>query len=122
MALLTRNTMYSHSKGMGLWYYDFGPGGFYTHPDRHKFPDYCLTGYWDHPRYWECIRRLKQIFDQKTHQDYQSEADVLLVYDTKSQYHVQSVGAGDPGFGPADRQDESGQFLCRCDFRPGAYL
>ncbi|MCK5738292.1 hypothetical protein KAH55_03890, partial [bacterium] len=96
IAVLTRNTMYTHSKGMGLWYYDFGPGGFYTHPDRHKFPDYCLTGFWDHPRYWECIQRLKQIFDQKMHQDYQSAADVLLVYDTKSQYHVQSVGAGDP--------------------------
>ncbi len=96
IALITRNTMYSHSKGMGLWYYDFGPAGFHTHPDWRKFPLSCLTGYWDHPRYLDCIRQLKGIFDEKLYQDYTSEADVLLVYDTKSQYHVQSVGDGDP--------------------------
>lgn len=96
VALLTRNTMYSHSKGMGLWYYDFGPAGFHTHPDWRRFPLHCLTGYWDHPRYLDSIRQLKAIFDETLHQEYTSEADVLLVYDTASQYHIQSVGAGDP--------------------------
>ena len=96
VAQLTRNVMFSHSKGMGLWFYDFGPAGFHTHPERRSFPEYCLTGYWDHPRYLASIKKLKEIFDEKLQQEYRSNADVLLVYDTQVQYHLMSVGKGDP--------------------------
>ncbi len=96
VSIITRNTMFTHSKGMGLWFYDFGPACMYTHPERAGFPNYCLTGFWDHPRYLESIKELKNIFDKKLHEEYKTEADVLFVYDTKSQYHIKSVGLGDP--------------------------
>jgi hypothetical protein len=96
VSIITRNTMFPHSKGMGLWFYDFGPSGFYTHPEKDKFPSYCLTGYWDHPRYLECIKKLKNIYDRQLDEEYKTEADVLLVYDTKTQYNLKSIGEGDP--------------------------
>jgi hypothetical protein len=96
VAQITRNVMFSHSKGMGLWFYDFGPAGSSTHPDSKSFPAYCQTGYWDHPRYLASIHTLKGIIDNDLKTEYTSEADVLLVYDTKTQFHLMSTGKADP--------------------------
>ena len=96
IALLTRNTMFPFSKGMGLWFYDFGPAAMYTHPEKSQFPNYCLTGFWDHPKYLECIKKLKNIYDDSLNKNYESDADVLLIYDTEVQFYLQSVGKGDP--------------------------
>lgn len=96
VSTIIRNTMFTHSKGMGLWYYDFGMTGMYTHPEKSTFPEYCITGYWDHPKYLECIKNLKEIFDKKLQEKYKSDADILMVFDTKSQYYLKSVKSGDP--------------------------
>lgn len=96
VSIITRNTMFPHSKGMGLWFYDFGPAAMYTHPEKSKFQNYCLTGFWDHPKYLNCIKKLKEIYDRKIKEPYDTEADVLVVYDTEIQYHLKSVGEGDP--------------------------
>jgi len=96
VATIARNTMFPHSKGMGLWFYDFGMTGMYTHPGKSTFPEYCITGYWDHPKYLECIKNLKEIYDKKLHEEYTSDADILMVFDTKSQYYLKSVKNGDP--------------------------
>ncbi len=96
VAQITRNVMFSQSKGMGLWFYDFGPSGSFTHPEKNTFPSYCVTGYWDHPEYLASIKTLKGIIDGNLRKEYTTEADVLLVYDTKVQYHLMSIGKADP--------------------------
>jgi hypothetical protein len=95
-AQIIRNTMFTHSKGMGLWYYDFGIAGVHTYPD-HK--DVVLTpnrGYWDHNSYMKSIQSLKHLADKTMNKKYESEADVLLVYDTEVMYYLKSTGKGDP--------------------------
>lgn len=96
VAQVTRNVMFPHSKGMGLWFYDFGPASMRTHPEKNTFAVYCQTGYWDHPRLLASIKTLKRIYDDNLRREYTSEADVLLVYDTKVQYHLMSLGKADP--------------------------
>ena len=49
------------------------------------------TGYWDHPNYMQQIGRLKSFADELLHEEYQSLADVLVVYDTESIYHMPST-------------------------------
>lgn len=72
IAIIRRNTAQPFSKGMGMWYFDFGP--------------YYSGGWWDFPLYLKEIGELKKLYDSKLHKDYKSEADVLLVYDTNCYY------------------------------------
>jgi hypothetical protein len=95
-SLITRNVMFTHSKGMGLWFYDFGVANIHT--DTKQTPDqwYSNKGYWDHDSYMDNIKNLKLLQDRTLHQEYKSGADVLLVYDTEIMYHLKSTGKGDP--------------------------
>lgn len=88
VAQLRRNILFAHSRGTGLWLYDFGPAGMDLNKDSERSPQHGVAGYWDHPRYHEAIRQLKALFDSTLHQPYRSAADVLFVYDTEVQYHL----------------------------------
>jgi hypothetical protein len=72
ITIIRRNTAQPFSKGMGMWYFDFGP--------------YYSGGWWDFPPYLEEIGKLKKLYDSKLHEEYKSQADVLVVYDTNCYY------------------------------------
>lgn len=69
LQLLRRNVLTSYMKGMGFWYYDFGP--------------YCTSGWWNLPYYIKEIEKLQKVFENYYEKPYISNADVLLVFDTK---------------------------------------
>lgn len=91
IAQIRRNILFAHAKGMGLWFYDFGPAGVDLNKDSERSPQHGVAGYWDHPDYHQAIRDLKNLYDSTLHQPYRSAADVLLVYDTEVQYHTHST-------------------------------
>lgn len=93
VAQLRRNLMFSHSKGAGLWLYDFGVAGMDLSARAERSPQWGNQGYWDHPDYHRAIREFKALADQTLHKPYQSEADVLLVYDTEVNCHTKSLSA-----------------------------
>ncbi len=78
IGLLRRNVLSAFARGMGLWFYDFGP----------VWPAAAQAGWWDHPELMADIRRLKALLDERCDRPHQSEADVLLVYDTHVFYHL----------------------------------
>jgi len=87
IAQVRRNAMFTMSKGQGLWFYDFGPSGFNGGA---RLSDHGSFGWWDEPTILEQIKQLKLLGDKQLRQPYHSEADVLLVYDTESFYHMGS--------------------------------
>ncbi len=93
VAQLRRNLMFTHSKGAGLWLYDFGVAGMDLSARAERSPQWGNQGYWDHPDYHQVIRAFKTMADQALHQPYKSEADVLLVYDTEVNCHTKSLSA-----------------------------
>lgn len=93
VAQLRRNLMFSHSKGAGLWFYDFGVAGMDLNGRAERSPQWGNQGYWDHPAYHQVIREFKALADKTLHQPYKSGADVLLVYDTEVNYHTKSLAA-----------------------------
>lgn len=76
LPVISRSAIYPLVRGQGLWYYDFGP--------RNSF------GWWDNPDYLQNIKAEKAFFDQKITQPFQSIADVLVVWDQESFYHVKN--------------------------------
>lgn len=95
VADVRRNTAFSYTKGMGLWYYDFNISGVdldgYTHPMSGS------QGNWDHPVVMQQIALMKRLFEERAfNTPYRSEADVLFVYDTDSFYHTASLKNADP--------------------------
>ena len=66
-------------KGMGLWFYDFGPSGFNGGP---RLVDHGSFGWWDEPKLRADIKRLKQLGDRQLQKPFERDADVLLVHDT----------------------------------------
>jgi hypothetical protein len=76
VSVLQRSAIYPLMRGTGLWYYDFGP--------RESF------GWWDNPVYLKSIREEKAFFDQRKEHSYQSEADVLYVWDQESFYYMKN--------------------------------
>ena len=88
IATVRRNMMYSFTHGTGFWFYDFGPSGFNGGKRLHDHGSY---GWWDEPSLMKEIRKLKDLFEKSLTQTYSSEADVLLVHDTKSFYHTGSA-------------------------------
>lgn len=92
-AQLRRNLMFSHSKGTGLWLYDFGPAGMDLNARAERSTQWGSQGYWDHPDYHRVIREYKTLADKTLHQPYRSGADVLLVYDTEVNCHTKSLFA-----------------------------
>jgi hypothetical protein len=83
-----RNIMATFTKGHGMWFYDFGPAGFNGGP---RLNDHGTWGWWDEPTLRADIAAVKKIADRKLHEDYKSDADVLLVHDTRSFYYTGSA-------------------------------
>lgn len=73
IAVLRRNSAWSYTRGIGLWYYDFGPN--------------YVSGWWDHPVLLEEIRALTTAFRARYGQADQPR-DVAFVYDTASHYYT----------------------------------
>jgi len=94
IANVRRNLLFTFSKGMGLWFYDFGVGG--VDLDGFRYNQRGSRGFWDHPAIMKEIRSLRQLFDARMQEEYRSEADVLFVYDTQSIYHTASLLKSDP--------------------------
>lgn len=88
IANVRRNVLYTFTKGMGLWFYDFGPSGF---NGGNRLTDHGNAGWWDDPNLMQDIGRLKKVLDKKTNDRYESGADVLLVHDTKTSYYTGSA-------------------------------
>ena len=55
-----------------------------------RLNDHGSFGWWDEPTLREDIRALKALGDAHIHKPYKSDADVLLVHDTESFYHMGS--------------------------------
>jgi len=82
-----RNVMFTFTHGQGLWFYDFGPAGFNGGP---RLVDHGSFGWWDEPKLRADIKRLKQLGERQLQIPFERDADVLLVHDTQSFYHVGS--------------------------------
>jgi hypothetical protein len=80
-ALISRNTLESFTRGMGLWFYDFGPAN--------------MSGWWADRRLLAGIRRLKEILERYHQREYRPAGDVLFVYDTEVFYYTGSVQGTD---------------------------
>lgn len=87
IATVRRNMMYSFTHGTGFWFYDFGPSGF---NGGKRLNDHGSYGWWDEPTLMKEIKKLKQLFEKSLTQAYTTDADVLLVHDTKSFYYTGS--------------------------------
>lgn len=94
IANVRRNVTFSLTKGMGLWFYDFGVAG--VDLDGFTYKHKGSQGNWDHPAVMAEIGAMKQLLEAKMQAPYASEADVLFVYDTESLYYTASVLGGDP--------------------------
>ena len=80
--VMRRNAVYPLTRGMGLWWYDFGPKGH--------------GGWWDDPRLMAEVGRLKWLFDHRSLTPYRPQADVLLVFDTRTFYFLGGQDQTDP--------------------------
>jgi hypothetical protein len=74
ISVLQRNAMSGFSRGMGMWWYDFGPKG--------------EGGWWDHNDLLGEIKQIKELTKTYLASDYESQADVLLVYDNEVFYYL----------------------------------
>lgn len=93
IARLRRNIMYTAAKGMGLWFYDFGLAGISWEPEIVRPSAWSHTrGWWEQTDLLNDINKLKTVLDKNLEKPYQSDADVLMVYDTRSYFSVVSQG------------------------------
>jgi len=76
LPVLQRSAIYPLMRGIGLWYYDFGP--------RESF------GWWDNTVYLNSIRKEKELFDSLLNRPYESVADILYVWDQESFFYVKN--------------------------------
>lgn len=90
-SLIARSMMHPFCRGMGLWFYDFGPGGVHLNKNNERAEQFGSTGFWDKPAYIHTIKNLIDIAAARIEQEYRPASDVLLVYDTKVMYHIKSV-------------------------------
>lgn len=90
---LRRNIMYTATKGMGMWFYDFGLAGISWEPEIVKSSAWThTTGWWEQADLLADINKLKNVLDKNIERPYQSDADVLMIYDTRSFYSMVSQG------------------------------
>lgn len=82
VARVRRNVAQSYTRGMGLWFYDFGPR--------------TMSGWWSHPVLLEDIRRQREIYDGYSKRPFRREADVLVVYDAAVFHHTANSYKLDP--------------------------
>jgi hypothetical protein len=90
-----RNITYPHTRGTGFWFYDFGPSGMVSGHGE-KATDHGSRGWWDVPPILEDIGRVRALLHDRFAQPYESDADVLCVFDTESYYFVGSISPSDP--------------------------
>lgn len=94
VAVTRRNVLFSATKGMGLWYYDFGVAG--VDLDGFRYNHRGSRGNWDHTVMLRDISAMKTLVDERLTRPYTSDADVLFVYDTRSFYATASLRGTDP--------------------------
>jgi hypothetical protein len=94
IANVRRNVLFSATKGMGLWFYDFGVAG--VDLDRWRYSHRGSRGTWDDPVVMKEIGAMRGLIREGLGTEYRSEADVLFVYDTESFYHTASLRGTDP--------------------------
>ena len=87
IANVRRNMLFTFTHGTGFWFYDFGPSGFNGGP---RLSDHGSYGWWDEPTLMKEIKKLKSFFDSSMSTPFTSDADVLLVHDTKTFYYTGS--------------------------------
>jgi hypothetical protein len=95
MMNVRRNITYPHTRGAGFWFYDFGPSGMASGRGKNA-TDHGSRGWWDAPLMLDDIGRVRALLQERLSQPYESDADVLCVFDTESYYHTASVESGDP--------------------------
>lgn len=93
----TRSLMSTHTKGMGYWLYDFGPGTQVvdTRSDLSTQANN-NNGWWEHPSFHKAMKSIISINKKYQDTEYESDADVLMVFDTDVFYYLRSVKGGDP--------------------------
>jgi hypothetical protein len=94
IAAVRRNMAFTFTKGMGLWFYDFGVGG--VDLDGFRANSRGSRGTWDHSAVLDEIAGVKKLLEDRSKGAYRSDADVLFVYDTESYYHTASLRGSDP--------------------------
>jgi hypothetical protein len=82
IALLRRNLSESFTRGMGLWFYDFGPR--------------TVSGWWHQPDLLATIRQLHTLFSNYYTRPYRHDADVLFVYDNLVHYYIANSWKREP--------------------------
>lgn len=82
IAVIRRNVLESFTRGMGLWFYDFGPAN--------------QTGWWMDTRLMAEIRGLKALLEQYHARPYEPAGDVLFVFDTEVYYYTGHSAQTDP--------------------------
>ena len=92
---LRRNITFPHTRGTGFWFYDFGPSGMASGRGKNA-TEHGSRGWWDTPAMQQDIGRVRALLQERFAQPYESDADVLCVFDTESYYHVASAPSGDP--------------------------
>ncbi|MCO5236553.1 MAG: hypothetical protein M9933_09820 [Chitinophagaceae bacterium] len=90
ISLVRRNTMHTATKGMGMWFYDFGLPSSGIDPEKEWRKQKITDGFWNRPDMMEDIRKIKEVLDENLNSPYVSDADVLMVYDTRSFYALVS--------------------------------
>lgn len=81
IGILRRNWLESFTRGMGLWFYDFGPSN--------------QSGWWADTRLEAEIGRIKTLLERYHSRPYQPVADVVFIFDTEVYYHTGSVQGTD---------------------------
>ncbi len=94
LADVRRNIVFTYTKGMGLWFYDFGVAG--VDLDGFQYNHRGSRGTWDHPDVMADIQSVKRLLESRLDAEYRTEADVLFVYDTESFYYTASLRGTDP--------------------------
>jgi len=82
IAVIRRNVLESFTRGMGLWFYDFGPAN--------------QTGWWMDTRLMAEIRGLKALLEQYHARPYEPAGDVLFIFDTEVYYYTGHSAQTDP--------------------------
>ncbi|MFN7650023.1 MAG: hypothetical protein ACK5UT_21205 [Acidobacteriota bacterium] len=82
IAVIRRNVLESFTRGMGLWFYDFGPANH--------------AGWWMDTRLMAEIKQLKALLERYHERPYEPAGDVLFVFDTEVYYYTGHSAQTDP--------------------------
>ncbi|MCS7061802.1 MAG: hypothetical protein RMN25_11650 [Anaerolineae bacterium] len=82
IVIVRRNMVMPFTRGMGMWFYDFGPTN--------------VCGWWSDPALLDEIRKSKEVLDRYYPQPCHSRSDVLFVVDAMVFARLASDGKSDP--------------------------